>query len=717
MSCFNLDNIHCASCVSKIESKLNKINGIKTAKVSLLDKTLHVEYVNSNLDQQVIDAVKTLGYNIINVPITKTRINLWLNTILPIILGLIVMMVGMSKDLMLNSTGYFGITFDFITSILTLVIFFISAREIFISGWRGFKSLSFNMYSLIILGISSAWLYSTFIIIMSCLGYLITPHVYFESALIIVGLINLGSYLENKATATATDAINSLSKLQPEKTTIIKNNKEQLISTNSLRVNDIIKIRPGERIPADGIILEGNGYVDESMLTGEAIAIHKTIENKVAAGTINTTGSFLFKALAVGTKTMLAEIVELVKTAQMSKPELSKIADKVSLIFVPAIISIAVIAAILWLVLGPEPRIFHMISVFMTVLIIACPCSVGLAIPVALIVGLGKSAAFGVLIRDASCLDAMNKLDYILLDKTGTITEGKPQVINFISSFNDALNIMKTIESNSEHPIAKAILSYKPEIMNNLSCNDFQSEAGMGISGIINEKRYFIGSENYIVGKIKISNAFKAKTSYTQIFLANEYEVLARVDIADKIKSDSAAAIAKIRGNGIKIAMVTGDNEANAMAIAKQVNIDKVYANCSPTEKVNIIHNLRNNKYVVAFVGDGINDAPSLATADVGIAMGGGTDIAMQSANITLLQNSLFGIHKAILVGKAINRNMQQNLLGAFIYNVVAVIIATGLFYPVWHVLLNPIIASITMSLSSITVIMNALRLRNIKVE
>jgi Cu+-exporting ATPase len=541
-------------------------------------------------------------------------------------------------------------------------------------------------------------------------------HVYFESALIIIGLMNLGAFLEDRAKSNTSSAIKSLMALQPNETTIIKDNKEQLIKTNLLANGDIIKIKPGERLPADGVIIDGNGYLDESMITGEPIAIYKKANDKVIAGSINTNGSFTFQASGVGNNTFLAEIIKLVKDAQISKPELAKLADKVAGIFVPTIILIAIFSALIWYFIGPEPKMFYSVSIFMTVLIIACPCSVGLAVPVALMVGLGKSATKGILIRDTSCLSKIDKLDYILLDKTGTITKGKPEVVNFqVSdgySKSECLSIIKSLENNSEHPLAAAMLTFAS---NNdttmLETTEFEMIAGSGLSAVINDIKYYIVSKHYVQNSLHLDSELIVRNHFTQAFLATDNDVLARIDISDTIKDDSINAIKKLQSIGLKVAMVTGDNQENAEYIAEQIGLDKVYANCKPQDKIEIVKSMQEN-YNVAFVGDGINDAPSLVQADVGIAIGSGTDIAMQSAQITLINSSLDGISKAITIGKSINKNMKQNLFGSFVYNTLAVAIAAGALYPFGHVLLNPIIASTAMSLSSITVILNALRLK-----
>lgn len=717
---FNLQNVKCASCVSKIETKLANINGISSAQVSLLDKTLVVKYTKDNLDKKVMSALESIGYIATKEKVeTKSEPKIFLNIGLPILIGMFMMTFGMNEKFMhfFDYSSLIGLTYGVAEIIITLFVIILCGKTIIKSGIKGFYTLSFNMYSLVVLGIGAAWLYSSGIIVASYFfHYAGMQHVYFESALIIIGLMNLGAFLEDRAKSNTSSAIKSLMALQPNETTIIKDNKEQLIKTDLLANGDIIKIKPGERLPADGVIIDGTGYLDESMITGEPIAIYKKADEKVIAGSINTNGSFTFKANGVGNNTFLAEIIKLVKDAQISKPELAKLADKVAGIFVPTIILIAISSALIWYLIGPEPKIFYSVSIFMTVLIIACPCSVGLAVPVALMVGLGKSATKGILIRDTSCLSKIDKLDYVLLDKTGTITKGKPEVVDFqisdVYTKSECLSIIKSLENNSEHPLAAAMLTY---LSNNdttmFETSEFEMIAGSGLSAIINNTKYYIVSKHYVQNSLHLDSELIVRNHFTQAFLATDSAVLARIDISDTIKDDSINAIKKLQRIGLKVAMVTGDNQENAEYIAEQIGLDKVYANCKPQDKIEIVKSIQEN-YNVAFVGDGINDAPSLVQADVGIAIGSGTDIAMQSAQITLINGSLDGISKAITIGKAINKNMKQNLFGSFVYNTLAVAIAAGALYPIWHVLLNPIIASTAMSLSSITVILNALRLK-----
>ena len=717
---FNLQNVKCAGCVGKIETKLGTIPGVSSARVNLLEKTLRVEYQTKILDQDIIDAVASIGFGASLGTVVDVKSNLWLICGLPLLLGFILMTLGMSHHFMPDLATREGQLFVSGIALLTLIVILLTGKTIFKSGISGIFHINFNMHSLITLGVGSAWLYSTGIIVAANFHIQSDQSfMYFDSALVIIGLINLGAYFEDKAKSNTTKAIKGLIGLQPNETTIIVDGQDKVINTNLLRTEYVVRVKPGERIAADGVVCYGDGYVDESMLTGEPLAIHKQSGDKVIAGSINTSGAFNFQVSGIGSNTLLAEIIELVKSAQMSKPALAKLADQVARIFVPVIMLVAVVCALGWLILGPEPRFTHSISVFMTILIIACPCSVGLAIPVALMVGIGKSASKGVLIRDASCLNQISHLNYVLLDKTGTITEGKPQVIDYKivdeMRSDELLSVIKAMENLSEHPLGKAICGYQPQIIPASDVTNFASISGSGVSARVNGHNYFLGSRKFVVAQASSSEIpLHEDNHFTQVFLGDNQRILARLDLSDVIKSDSAAAISTLHSQGIMVAMVTGDNTLNAEYIAKQVNVDKVYAECKPQDKIKIVKDLQAQGNIVAFVGDGINDAPSLIQANVGIAIGGGTDIAMQSASITLMRPSLIGITEAIRIGRAINQNMRQNLFGSFVYNSLAVLIAAGALYPIFGILLNPIIASLAMSASSITVIGNALRLRSL---
>jgi Cu+-exporting ATPase len=714
---FNLQNVKCAGCVGKIQSALNKVTGIKTAQVNLLDKTLYVEYLDVKLDELVIAEVEKLGFGASLDEVHEQKINLSTNIALPLIAGMLLMTIGMLPQFMINPATTTGFCLGIIYGLISLTIILGVGSKIIKSGYIGFKTLNFNMHSLILLGVGSAWLYSSSIILIVHYSKISLPHhLYFDSALMILGLINLGAYFEERAKNNTTAAIKSLTKLVPQTTTIIVDGAEQQIATNLLRTDNLIKIRPGEQLPADGEIVDGDGYIEEAMLSGEPLPVYKTIGDKVSSGTINTSGAFTYRVSAVGGNTLLGEIIKLVKSAQLTKPPLAKLADKVARIFVPTIIIIAAVSGLIWYFLATGDNFATGLAVFMTVLIIACPCSVGLAIPVALMVGIGRGAAQGILIRDASCLGQIDKLQVVLFDKTGTLTIGKPQVVNLehsqeISAIK-ALQILKNLELNSEHPLAHALLKYQPEIVASNTLEQFKSITGKGVSAVIDEITYYAGSAAWMKEMGLIDSKLIIDNHYSQIYLATQDKILARVDISDILKPDTRETVAKLKAQGLSVAMVTGDNCSSAKHIAQQAGINEVFAECKPQDKIAIVKQYQAQGKIVAFVGDGINDAPSLAQAEIGIAIGGGTDIALQTASISLLPGQLRAVDDALKLARKINLNMRQNLFGSFIYNSLAVAVAAGALYPLWGILLNPVIASVVMSLSSITVIANALRLR-----
>lgn len=714
---FNLQNVKCAGCVGKIQSTLNKVAGIKTAQVNLLDKTLYVEYLNVKLDELVITEIEKLGFGASLDVLHEQKINLLTNIALPLIAGMLLMSIGMLPQFMINPATINGLWLGLAYGLISLIIILGVGSKIIKSGYIGFKTLNFNMHSLILLGVGSAWLYSLSVILIIHFSKTSLPHhLYFDSALMILGLINLGAYFEECAKNNTTAAIKSLTNLVPQTTTIIIDGAEQQIATNLLRTDNLIKIRPGEQLPADGKIVDGDGYIDEAMLSGEPLPVYKTVGDKVSSGTINTSGAFTYQISAVGGNTLLGEIIKLVKSAQLTKPPLAKLADKIARIFVPTIIIIAAVSGLIWYFLVANDNFATGLAVFMTVLIIACPCSVGLAIPVALMVGIGRGAAQGILIRDASCLGQIDKLQVVLFDKTGTLTIGKPQVVGFehsqeISATN-ALQILKNLELNSEHPLAHALLRYQPEIIANNHSEKFKSVAGKGVSAMINNITYYAGSAIWMKEMELVDSELLTDNNYSQIYLATQDKILVRVDISDILKPDTIQTIAALKAQGLSVAMVTGDNQSSANHIAQQAGINEVFAECKPQDKIAIVKQYQAQGKIVAFVGDGINDAPSLAQADIGIAIGGGTDIALQTASISLLRGQLTAVDDALKLARKINLNMRQNLFGSFIYNSLAVAVAAGALYPLWGILLNPIIASVVMSLSSITVIGNALRLR-----
>jgi len=550
-------------------------------------------------------------------------------------------------------------------------------------------------------------------------------HVYFEASAMIIGLINLGQALELRAKGKTSEAVRRLLDLRAKTARVIRDGEEQDLPVEQVRAGDHIRVRPGEKLPVDGEITEGSTRVDESMLTGEPMPVSKGEGDEVSAGTINTHGSIIYKATRVGSETALAQIIRLVKKAQGSKPAIGRLADRISSIFVPSVMLIAVVSALVWYNVGPEPAVVHMMVAATTVLIIACPCALGLATPMSVMVGVGKAAEYGALIRQGDALQTAGKLDLVILDKTGTITEGHPAVTRFHATDGDTgrlLALAAGLEQHSEHPLAEAIMAKaKDQGATPDNVTRFEALNGKGVQGELDGQtarlgnRRWLESENIDLAELQEeANAITAEAG-TPLFLALGNQALGVVGVADAVKQDSEAAIRRLHDAGIRVMMVTGDVDGTARAIAEKTGIDDYRAEVLPEDKATIVSEMRGKGYTVAMVGDGINDAPALAAADVGFAIGTGTDVAIESAGITLMRGSLHGVADAIEISRATVRNIHQNLFGAFAYNSLGIPVAAGLLYPVWGILMSPILAGAAMSLSSVTVVTNANRLRLFK--
>lgn len=598
----------------------------------------------------------------------------------------------------------------------------------FVRAWHSLINRSLNMFSLIALGVGVAYFYSVIALLFpSFFPSLLQQNgeipLYFEAASVIVTLVLLGQVLELKARSQTSKAVESLLNRVAKISHLMKEGQEKDIPTDEVKIGDILKVKPGEKIPVDGEIVEGHSFVDESMMTGESIAVEKRTEDHVIGGTINQTGSFLMKAERVGNETVLARIIQMVADAQRSRAPIQKLADLVSGYFVPAVIFISILTFISWVYLGPEPRLVFAMMNAVAVLIIACPCALGLATPMSIMVGVGKGAEEGILIKNAEVLQTLEKVNFLMVDKTGTLTEGKP-AISTVESFstyteNDLLQLAASVEQNSEHPIARAIIEgAKKRQINLFPVQDFQSITGGGVEGIVEGKKLYLGKER--LENQEVSDQVLARVKELQekretvIYLFVDTNIVGLISVVDPIKKSSLQAIQALHEIQVKIAMLTGDNVHTAKSVAYPLKIDEVYAEVNPEQKNQIVLSNKEKGFVVAMAGDGINDAPALAVADVGIAMGTGTDIAIESAGVTLIKGDLLGIVRAIKLSHATMRNIRQNLFFAFFYNILGIPIAAGILYPFFGILLNPMIASAAMTLSSVSVIMNALRLRKI---
>ncbi len=598
------------------------------------------------------------------------------------------------------------------------------------SGWHFYsgaiKSLSLrqaNMDTLIALGTGSAWLYSCIVIDYADTLPTLAKHAYFEAAVVILAFINLGTALETLARGKTSSAIRQLIGLQPRTARVIRNAEEIDIPIEQVGLGDILRVRPGDKIAVDGILLEGHSTINEAMLTGEPIPVEKIVGSEVVAGTINQSGSFLFKATRIGRDTALAQIVMSVRQAQNSKPEIASLADKISSIFVPAVLIISALTFFMWLTFGPEPSLGYAFVTSMTVLVIACPCALGLATPISVMVAVGRAAQSGILIRKGDALQTAGKLSCLILDKTGTVTEGKPIVSSIVAiddySEDQILQWAASIESGSEHPLAAAILAAAANKQFTLDkTQGFLAIPGFGVTATINEQQVFFGNKALMDSKgIKFTryNNKLEKLSVlgqTPMLLAVNDKVVGIIAVTDPIKKDSALAVQHLKELGLRIIMVTGDNQITAHAVAKQAGISEVRAQVLPQDKAAVVLELQQQGEIVGMVGDGINDAPALAQANVGMAIGTGTDIAIESADIVILQGSLLKIPEVIALSKATVINIKQNLIGAFFYNTISIPVAAGLLYPFFGILLNPMIAGAAMALSSVTVVTNANRLR-----
>ncbi|HIG0326474.1 TPA: copper-transporting P-type ATPase [Legionella pneumophila] len=599
-------------------------------------------------------------------------------------------------------------------------------------GWQSLKTRQLNMFTLIAMGIGVAWIYSLVAILFPGLFPAAfrsqegVVAVYFEAAAVITTLVLLGQVLELKAREQTGSAIRALLKLAPENAHRIKEDGgEEEISLDQVVVGDLLRVRPGEKIPVDGEIQEGNSFIDESMVTGEPMPVAKEIGDKVIGATMNQTGSFIMKALHVGADTMLARIVQMVSDAQRSRAPIQRLADTVSGWFVPAVILIAVLSFIVWALCGPQPALGYGLIAAVSVLIIACPCALGLATPMSIMVGVGKGAQNGVLIKNAEALERMEKVNTLIVDKTGTLTEGHPKLTHIETSEDldesQALLLAASLEYYSEHPLANAIVKAAKEKQMSFSpVQNFEAPTGMGVIGKVNGHQVAIGNaklmQEYGSDNASIfekADKFRAKGS-SVMFMAVDYKTVALLVVEDPIKSTTAETIHSLQKKGIEIYMLTGDSKKTAEAVAATLGIKNVIAEIMPEDKGRIVSELKENGLIVAMAGDGVNDAPALAKADVGIAMGTGTDVAIESAGVTLLHGDLLGIAKARYLSENTMNNIRQNLFFAFIYNMLGVPLAAGIFYPLTGLLLNPVIAAAAMALSSVSVIVNALRLRRI---
>ncbi|WP_415891139.1 heavy metal translocating P-type ATPase [Neptuniibacter sp. SY11_33] len=731
-----IDGAGCASCVGKIEGALLEVTGVQKASMNFAQRTVLV--TGDGIDDDLIHAVERAGYkasfvdeNDQDLLLEKEKSEalyyrrLMREMTIALSLGVPLMIYGLFIGEMTVSTNMERIAWA-IVGLLTLGIMYFSGRHFYIGAWKSFQNHSANMDTLIALGTGTAWVYSMVVVFAPDAVPLMARHVYFEATAMIIGLIDLGLALEIKARGRTSEAIKRLIGLQPKNARVIKDGEEIDIPIEDVALDDQLRIRPGEKIPVDGIVIEGSTSVDESMLTGEPMPVEKVAGDEVVAGTINKSGTVIFKATRVGKDTALAQIIEMVKRAQNSKPSIGRLADVISGYFVPVVMIIAILSALAWLNFGPAPAVAFAIVSATTVLIIACPCALGLATPMSVMVGVGKAAEAGVLIRNGEALQTASQISAMILDKTGTITEGSPQVTEIQLTGDhkeeDILRLAASLESGSEHPLALSIVeSAKAQGFTLSKVTNFNAIAGHGVEGEVDGSTLLFGNEKLmgdrsITIKHHITDAQRmASEAQTPMYLAINGQLAAIIAVSDPIKKDSVEAIKRLQANGIRVVMLTGDNRATAQAVAKKVGITEFVAEVLPEDKSNKVQELQVQGETVGMTGDGINDAPALAQANVGFAIGTGTDVAIESADITLMRGSLHGLADAIAISKATLRNIKQNLFGAFIYNVAGIPFAAGVLYPFFGLLLSPVIAGAAMAFSSLTVVSNANRLRLFK--
>ncbi len=721
----------CASCAVSVESMIGAQNGVKQAEVNYATQKVKVTYDADVIQPQGMQkVVQSIGYDLIldaekgsekqeqiqadNYKSLKKRIiAAGILTIPVVIIGMLFMDMPYANYIML---------------VLSAPVVFYFGKNFFINAFKQAKHSKANMDTLVALSTGIAFIFSVFNTFYPEFWHQrgLHPHVYYEAAAVVIVFIMLGKLLEERAKSNTSSAIKKLIGLQPKTVVLITDQGEKEIEVVDVKAGDRLLVRSGEKIPVDGKVYDGNSFVDESMITGEPVAVSKQKDDNVFAGTINQKGSFRFIAEKVGSETMLAHIIQLVQEAQGSKAPVQKLVDKIAGIFVPIVILIAIITLGLWLLFGGEHAFTQGLLAMVTVLVIACPCALGLATPTAIMVGIGKGAESGILIKDAEALELGYKVNAIVLDKTGTITEGKPEVtsMHWASALPETTDVLKQVfaamEQSSEHPLAEAIFNHlKKDDVKPAAITDFDSLTGKGVSAVYNGKKYWAGSHKILADHNQLISSElneQAKVlqnqAQTVIYFANETEVLAVVSIADQIKTGSKEAVSKLIKQGIEVYMLTGDNKQTAAAVAATAGIDNFVAEVLPSDKAEFIKKLQADGKVVAMIGDGINDSQALAQSNVSIAMGRGSDIAIDVAKITLISSDLLQVPKALQLSKKTVRTIKQNLFWAFIYNLIGIPIAAGVLYPVNGFLLNPMIAGAAMALSSISVVSNSLRLK-----
>lgn len=730
--------MHCASCSSVIERKIRKISGVESADVNYGTEKLKVSFDETKIVLEDLSKnIEPFGYSLeINQSKDDKSKELYdmKKKVLISIPMAIIASIMMFWDILANyelvsmMSESVSSLFHYLMPISAIYVLFFIGKPYLKGLYRFIRYGKANMDTLIGLGTVSAFLYSITTAVFGEIleSYINVEHQYYDVTIVVIAFITLGKYLEARSKLKTGDAIEKLLNLQAKTALVKRGDAEVEITIDEVKIGDLIIVKPGQKIPVDGIIVEGNSFIDESMVTGEPIPVEKKIGDNVVSGTVNASGAFIFEAKKIGSETLLSQIIKMVEDAQGSKAPIQKLVDKISAVFVPIVLVFAIVTLAAWLIFGSQyigfsqALSFGLVS-FVTILIIACPCALGLATPTAIIVGVGKGAKNGILVKDATTLEKLHKVNTVVVDKTGTITKGKPALVNIqnLSELSDdeLISVIASLEKKSEHPIAHAIIKYAEEKnIQTVNISEFESIKGKGVSAKVNGRIYYVGNVR-LINDLKLEFDYSKIEEFTSqgktpVILADESKVLGFVMVADEIKEESIEAISSLHKLGIKTVMLTGDDEKTAKHIAALVCIDEVVANVLPQDKLEKVKELQGRGLIVAMAGDGVNDAPALAQADVGIAMGTGTDVAIESAGITLLNGDISKLVQAIKLSKITMTGIKQNLFWAFAYNVVGIPLASGIFFPIFGWLLNPIFAGFAMAMSSVSVVSNSLRIK-----
>jgi Cu+-exporting ATPase len=734
-----IEGAGCASCIAKIEGALRGVPGVDSASMNFPERTVLV--TGSSPEAALLDAVAAAGYtarplraNSFAAQLEErdaaedARYRRLLRSVMAALgLGVPILVYGLAGGSM-QVSGPGSRAAWLVIGVVTLLVMRYAGGHFYRGAWQSLLHRGATMDTLIALGTGAAWVYSMLVVLLPDLLPEQARHVYFEACAMIIALVNLGLALEQRARGRASAALRELAGQQARSARVIRDGEERDLPIERVVPGDRLRLRPGEKVPVDGEVLEGSSRIDESMLSGEAMPVHKAPGDSVAAGTVNRDSALVLRATRVGSETVLAQIIETVRAAQASRPPIGRLADRVAAWFVPIVVVIALLSGALWLLLGPDPSLGHALVATVTVLIIACPCALGLATPMSLMVGVGRAARAGILIRSGAALQRAAELTTVVLDKTGTVTRGEPQLtaLEGFQGFppNELLLMAAALEQHSQHPIGAAILAAAASKQLQIpQLSDVEEAAGQGMRGQLDGVEIVLGNGSFLqqagvsVEPLQAQADARADEGKTVVFLARAGRLAGMLAISDPVKEGAARAVARFRDMGLRVLILSGDNELTTAAVARQVGVEEYRAGLLPVDKSDGLQALQAQGEVVAMVGDGINDAPALALADVGFAIGSGTDIAMESAGITLIGGELSSVADAILLSRATLRNIRQNLWGAFAYNVAAIPLAAGALYPFTGLLLSPVVAAAAMALSSVTVVSNASRLRWIRLE